>query len=89
MLHAKVIVMNIGLQTARELRANELDLVSGGGGIYLGNGDGFFRGRLPSPHTPPAPINPPTGGGSGGSGNSGSGHGGFQPPPGGGGFYLY
>ena len=87
--------MNIGLQTARELRAKELELVGGGGGIYLGNGDGFFRGRLPSPHTPPAPIKPPTGGGgnggsgNGGSGNSGSGHGGFQPPPGGGGFYLY
>jgi hypothetical protein len=62
--------MSIGLRMARELRANELDKVSGGF-VYLGNGDGFVR--LPPPHTPPLPINPPTSGGGSGSGGGSSG----------------
>jgi hypothetical protein len=85
-----MIVMIIGLQTVRGLRASELDQVAGGGGVYLGDGNSFVR---PSPpHTPLVPINPPTnppaGGGSGGSG--GGGLVGRQPPRiGGHGIYLY
>jgi hypothetical protein len=90
MLRAKDIVMSIGLRVARELRANELDQVSGGF-AYGGDGNGFVR--LPPPHPPiigPVPVNPPAGGGSGGSGSGGNGFVGKQPPrTGGHGIYLF
>ncbi len=46
--------MKIGLSKARELSANELDQVSGGG-IYLGNGNGFIQPKPPIPHPAPKP----------------------------------
>jgi hypothetical protein len=49
-----MIVMKIELQTVRELRASELDHVSGGG-IYLGNGNGFIQPKPPHPAPAPKP----------------------------------